>query len=280
MDATDQVAIDQALCELDGTPEQEPARRERDPGRIAGGRAGRRGGCRPAALSLPRRRQRRAAAGADDEHPERRRARRQQRGLPGVHGRAARAPTFREALRMGAEVFHALKGVLNERGLGTAVGDEGGFAPNLESQRGGPGSCSSQASRRRATSPASEVAHRARPGHQRALRGRRATSSRARAGVISSDEMVELLASAVRPRTRSCRSRTAWPRTTGPAGSSSPSARRPRAARRRRPVRHEHRAPAARHRGGRRQRDPGEGEPDRHADARRWTRSSSRDAAG
>ena len=42
------------------------------------------------------------------------------------------APSFREALRMGAEVFHALKGVLKQRGLSTAVGDEGGFAPALE----------------------------------------------------------------------------------------------------------------------------------------------------
>jgi enolase len=43
------------------------------------------------------------------------------------------APTFREALRMGAEVFHALKSVLSGMGLNTAVGDEGGFAPNLKS---------------------------------------------------------------------------------------------------------------------------------------------------
>jgi enolase len=43
------------------------------------------------------------------------------------------APTFAEALRYGAEVFHALKSVLKERGLSTAVGDEGGFAPNLRS---------------------------------------------------------------------------------------------------------------------------------------------------
>ena len=42
------------------------------------------------------------------------------------------APTFREALRMGAEVFHNLKKVLHARGLSTAVGDEGGFAPVLE----------------------------------------------------------------------------------------------------------------------------------------------------
>jgi enolase len=43
------------------------------------------------------------------------------------------AETFSEALRMGSEVFHALKKVLKGRGLGTGYGDEGGFAPNLES---------------------------------------------------------------------------------------------------------------------------------------------------
>lgn len=43
------------------------------------------------------------------------------------------AETFREALRMGCEIFHALKGVLKSKGLSTAVGDEGGFAPVLAS---------------------------------------------------------------------------------------------------------------------------------------------------
>ncbi|HJA40189.1 MAG TPA: phosphopyruvate hydratase [Firmicutes bacterium] len=43
------------------------------------------------------------------------------------------APTFKEALRMGAEIFHALKAVLKAKGYNTAVGDEGGFAPNLKS---------------------------------------------------------------------------------------------------------------------------------------------------
>jgi enolase len=45
----------------------------------------------------------------------------------------AGAPSFAECLRMGSEVFHALKGTLHDRGLGTAVGDEGGFAPDLGS---------------------------------------------------------------------------------------------------------------------------------------------------
>jgi enolase len=43
------------------------------------------------------------------------------------------APSFSEGLRMGAEVFHALKGTLHEQGLSTSVGDEGGFAPDLDS---------------------------------------------------------------------------------------------------------------------------------------------------
>lgn len=45
------------------------------------------------------------------------------------------APSFRRALQMGAEVFYALKGILHKRGYSTAVGDEGGFAPNLRSNR-------------------------------------------------------------------------------------------------------------------------------------------------
>jgi enolase len=45
------------------------------------------------------------------------------------------APTFSEGLRIGVEVFHALRGILKKRGLSTGVGDEGGFAPNLKSNR-------------------------------------------------------------------------------------------------------------------------------------------------
>ncbi len=43
------------------------------------------------------------------------------------------APSFREALRWGAEVFHALKKIIHDKGMSTAVGDEGGFAPSVES---------------------------------------------------------------------------------------------------------------------------------------------------
>src|SRR5690606_20051107 len=45
------------------------------------------------------------------------------------------AESFAESLRWGAEVYHALKGVLHDRGLSTGLGDEGGFAPNLDSNR-------------------------------------------------------------------------------------------------------------------------------------------------
>ncbi len=45
------------------------------------------------------------------------------------------APTFREALQQGAEVYHALKSVLKKKGLATGLGDEGGFAPDLKSNR-------------------------------------------------------------------------------------------------------------------------------------------------
>src|SRR5206468_8224718 len=45
------------------------------------------------------------------------------------------APSFSEALRWGAEIFHALRGILKTRGQSTGVGEEGGFAPNLKSNR-------------------------------------------------------------------------------------------------------------------------------------------------
>jgi enolase len=51
--------------------------------------------------------------------------------FPGVHGDARRRRSFSEALRWGTETYHALRSVLAERDLATAVGDEGGFAPDL-----------------------------------------------------------------------------------------------------------------------------------------------------
>src|SRR5690606_38004822 len=62
------------------------------------------------------------------------------------------APSFREALRYGAEVFHALKKLIHDKGMSTAVGDEGGFAPTWAATRK-RSSSSLPRSRRQATSP-------------------------------------------------------------------------------------------------------------------------------
>ena len=88
---------------------------------------------RPAALQISRRTERQGAARADDEHHQRRRALRCADRFPGIHDRAEGLRHFSRRLRAGMEIFHSLKSVLKDRGLSTAVGDEGGFAPKLES---------------------------------------------------------------------------------------------------------------------------------------------------
>jgi enolase len=137
--ATDQVAIDETLCELDGTPNKS-----------------RLGANAILGVSLATAR----AAAAEAELPlylyvaELYGSRREQATvLPvpmmnvingGAHADnsvdlqefmvvPAGAASFSEGLRVGTEIFHALKATLKERGLGTTVGDEGGFAPNLAS---------------------------------------------------------------------------------------------------------------------------------------------------
>jgi enolase len=133
IDAVDQRAVDQAMIEADGTPNK---------GRLGANAilgvslAAAKAAAAEAGLPLYR------WLGGDDAH-----------ALPvplmnvingGAHAQnsvdlqefmlvPAGAPTFAEALRVGSETFHALKDVLHERGLSTAVGDEGGFAPDLGS---------------------------------------------------------------------------------------------------------------------------------------------------
>ena len=176
-DAADQAGLDRLLVELDGTAEQGPARRERDARRLAGDREGGGGGGGRLALPLPRRRGGAGAAGADDERDQRRRARRQLDRPSGVHGRPGRrASSFTEAMRIGTEIYHSLKGVLHERGLSTAVGDEGGFAPDLGS---------SEEAIEAILEAAERAGHRERvaialdPAVDRVLRRRRSTGSRA-----------------------------------------------------------------------------------------------------
>jgi enolase len=126
--------------------------------------------------------------------------------------------SFREAMRAGSEVFHALKDILHDKGMGTGVGDEGGFAPaglkdNEEpirliiaaiekaGYRPGEDVPSRSTRRRRSSSWAAPI-------HSRGRSGRSARASSSRSMPIG------------RSGTRSSRSRTAWRRTTGMAGPS------------------------------------------------------------
>ncbi len=132
-EATDQAGLDHALVELDGTPTKERLGANAILGvSLATAKAA----AAEAGVSLFR------YLGGEDAHT-----------LPvpmmnvingGVHAQnsidlqefmvvPAGAASFAEALRIGAETFHALKALLHERGLATAVGDEGGFAPDLAS---------------------------------------------------------------------------------------------------------------------------------------------------
>ena len=83
------------------------------------------------ALQVSWRTERQGAPGADDEYPQWRRTF-DARSIFRSHGHAGKVRHLREALRAGTEIFHALKGVLKKRGLSTAIGDEGGFAPKLQ----------------------------------------------------------------------------------------------------------------------------------------------------
>jgi enolase len=133
IDAREQEAVDRTMIELDGTPNK-----------------GRLGANAILGVSLATAK---ACAAEEDTSLYRHLGGDEARMLPvpllnvvngGVHAQnsidlqefmvvPAGAASFAEALRLGAEVYHALKAVLHERGLATAVGDEGGFAPDLPS---------------------------------------------------------------------------------------------------------------------------------------------------
>ena len=136
MEAADQKALDEALIELDGTPNKsrlganailgvslaaaqaQAAEQQQPLWRYLGGA----GGSESAVLPVPMMNVLNGGAHADNKVDF-------QEFMVVPWG----AGSFSECLRMGAEVFHALKGTLHERGLATAVGDEGGFAPDLSS---------------------------------------------------------------------------------------------------------------------------------------------------
>ena len=85
-------------------------------------------------MALPRRRGGPRPARADDERPQRRRARRQLRRLPGVHGRPGRRVlVLARACAWAPRSSTTSRSALHDQGSAAAVGDEGGFAPDLAS---------------------------------------------------------------------------------------------------------------------------------------------------
>ncbi|MDR2131672.1 MAG: phosphopyruvate hydratase [Odoribacteraceae bacterium] len=132
MEVTDQVAIDRALVELDGTPTKSNLGANALLGvSLACAKAAANalemplyryiGGTNAKVLPVPM--MNIINGGSHSDAPI---------AFQEFMIRPVGAPSFREALRVGAEVFHALKKVLHDRGLSTAVGDEGGFAPALD----------------------------------------------------------------------------------------------------------------------------------------------------
>ncbi len=131
-DASDQIGIDRRLLELDGTDFKSKLGANALLGvSMACAKPPLR--CRPATLPVHWGCQRQGTASADDEHPQRREHADNNVDIQEFMIMPAGAESFKEALRMGAEIFHALKKVLKDKGYNTAVGDEGGFAPNLSS---------------------------------------------------------------------------------------------------------------------------------------------------
>ncbi|NOZ60834.1 MAG: phosphopyruvate hydratase [Calditrichaeota bacterium] len=132
-DATEQIIVDRLLCELDGTKNKEKLGANAILGvSIAVAKAAANalelplfqyiGGVHAHTLPVPQMNILNGGAHADNNVD-----------LQEFMIMPAGAPNFAEALRMGSETFHALKSVLKGRGYNTAVGDEGGFAPNLKS---------------------------------------------------------------------------------------------------------------------------------------------------
>ena len=135
IDATDQVLVDRILCEIDGTPNKSKLGANAVLGvSLATAKAAAAavdlplyqyiGGVHARTLPVPMMNVLNGGAHADNNVD-----------IQEFMVMPVGAPNFAEALRYGAEIFHVLKKILQEKGLATSVGDEGGFAPNLESNR-------------------------------------------------------------------------------------------------------------------------------------------------
>ena len=171
------------------------------------------------------------------------------------------AATFAEALRHGAEVYHSLKSVLKERGLSTGLGDEGGFAPDLPSNREALDLIATAVDRAGLTlgddiALALDVA--ASEFHADGAYAFEGGSKTAEEMIAYYADLVQAypIVSLEDPLDED--DWAGWQAITG-------SPRRPDPAGRRRPVRHQQHPAAARHRRGGGQRPAGQGQPDRHA---------------
>ena len=126
------------------------------------------------------------------------------------------APSFSEALRWGAETYHTLKKVLHDRGLSTAVGDEGGFAPDLASNEDAI-KILVEAIEKAGYAPGEEIAIALDPAVSELYRdGSYHLAGRGQGAVAATSWSTT--GPPRRARTRSSPSKTAWPRTTGTAG--------------------------------------------------------------
>ncbi len=126
------------------------------------------------------------------------------------------AASFREALRWGTETYHVLRQILHERGLSTAVGDEGGFAPNLPSNEAAV-SVLLEAIERAGRAPGTEIAIALDAASSEFYRdGMYQLAGEGRS--LSGADFAAYLDRSGHPVSRSCPSRTAWPKTTGTAG--------------------------------------------------------------
>ncbi len=215
LDADDQRGIDERLCQLDGTPNKERLGANAILGvSLAAAKAAARDtASRSTAMS--------AAPG--------------RRFLPvpmmnilngGVHAdnpidfqefmiAPVGAPSFSEALRMGVEIFHALKSALKAAGHNTNVGDEGGFAPNLASAREALDFV--MAAIKAAGYEPGEDVFLALDAAATEFYARRQYELKGEGRTLSPEEMVATSPSSS-PPIRSIPSRTAWPRTIGTAG--------------------------------------------------------------
>ncbi len=127
------------------------------------------------------------------------------------------AGTIADAVRMGSEMFAALKKALHEAGHNTNVGDEGGFAPNLKSADEALGFIA-RACEKAGYRPGEDIAFALDLRRDRVLQGRPLAAGPARARALDAAGMVALSARIWSAAIRSSRSRTAAPRTTGTAG--------------------------------------------------------------